>query len=161
MSNPLHTTQLFRLPTFPRILFRVLSVVMLGLSAFTIAFINTSPVMVFVLPVFLFLAWSMFAYTRQYLLLTDSLLTRKGSLKSQEIDWNDITQVDLKTVGKYDDPQIILYYGDRTLTIARSFFLTKQFKAILLLLEQKLPATLFTTQYHHTRQALPASWQLP
>lgn len=155
---PIYTQERFRIPEFVRIMCFVLSVVMLIMAGFTMSVIHVSPVLIFVVLIFLFLAWSMFAYARQELMLTDTSIVFKRGWSRHDIDWKTITQVDMKTAGKYDDPQTMIYYQDRKLQIAHSVFLKRQYKEILLLLEMKLPPELFTAKYQELREKLAKKW---
>ncbi|HEY9259270.1 hypothetical protein [Chitinophaga sp.] len=151
---PIYTTERFRIPDFFRIMCWVMSVIMLIMAGFTFSQINISPVLLFVGVAFLFLAWSMFAYARLELIMTDTSIVFKRGWNPHDIDWKTITKVDMAEVGKYDDPQTTIYYLDRKLKIAHSMFLRRQYKEILSLLEMKLPPELFTAQYQQLREKL-------
>jgi hypothetical protein len=154
----IYTTETFRVPKFFRIMCQVLAVVMLVMAGYAIAWVSELPVLLIFSLVFLLLAWSMYAYSRQTLTLSDTAIVFKGGWKLHDIDWHTITKIDMAEVGKYDDPQITLYYPDRKLTIAHSLFLKRQFKEIVLLLEMKLPAELFTAKYQQLRAKLSTKW---
>lgn len=155
---PIYTTERFRIPDFFRMMCFVLSVVMLIMAGFTISMLHVSPVLIFIGLIFLFLAWSMFTYARQELILSDTSIIFKQAWKPHDIDWQTITKVDMAEVGKYDDPQTTIYYLDRKLKIAHSMFLRRQYKEILLLLEMKLPPELFTAKYQQLREKLAKKW---
>lgn len=152
--QPIYTTEIFSVPKFFKTMCRVLSVVMLGMAGLTLTQLNVSPVLIFIALVFLFLAWSMFTYSRQHLIVSDTSLMFKGGLKPHDIDWKTIYKIDMQEVGQYDDPQTIVYYNDRKLKIAHSFYLKRQYKEILQLLEMKLVPELFTPKYYQLREKL-------
>lgn len=147
----IYTTETFRVPQFFRIMCYVMSVLMLVLAGFSISQINTSPMFIFLTFIFLFLAWSMFAYTRLQLIISDAALVLKGGWKPHEVDWQTITKTDMSEVGRRQDLQITVYYASRRLVIARSVFLPRQYHEILLLLEMKLPPEIFTARYQQLR----------
>ena len=151
---PVYTTETFTAPPFLKIMCYVLSVMMLGMAGFSITQLNVSPAFIFLTFVFLFLAWSMFAYSRLHLIVSDTSLVFKGGLKPHDIDWTSIYEVDMREVGKYDDPQTTVYYNDRELKIAHSFYLKRQYKQILQLLEMKLAPEMFTPEYYRLREKI-------
>lgn len=143
----IYTTATFRVPEFFRIICYVTSVLMLVIAGYAISMINTSPMFIFLTFILLILAWSMFAYTRLHLIISDTALVFKGGWKPHEVDWKTITKIDMAEVGRRQDPQTTIYYANRRLIISRSLFLARQYKEILLLLEMKLPPEVFTPQY--------------
>lgn len=150
----LKTTETFTIPAFARVLFRVLSVVMIFMGIAMIWMNKDANGIIFLCPVFLFLAWSMFAYTRQQLTISEEGIRFVGGWRPHNFTWADITQVDMALMGKYDDPQVRLYYANRELEIKRSVFLKKKFMHILSLLEIKIPAALFTPKYQEIKNKL-------
>lgn len=150
----IYTRETFRVPEFFRIMCYAMSVLMLVMAGYVIYLINTSPIFIFLTFVFLLLAWSMFAYTRLQLVISDAALVFKGGWKPHEVDWKTITKVDMAEVGRRQDSQTTIYYADRQLVISRSVFLTRQYNGILLLLEMKLPPEVFTVQYQQLRTKL-------
>lgn len=142
----------FRIPAFFRITCLVMSVVMLAMTGYAISQINESPLLIFITFACLLLAWSMFAYTRLKLTFSEASLDFTGGWLPHHVPWSKIYKVEMAEVGKFAEPQITLFYGDKKLTITRSMFRKRQYKEILLLLEQRLPPGLFTAQYQQLRQ---------
>lgn len=60
----------------------------------------------------------------------------------------------MREVEKYDDPQTTIYYNDRELKIAHSFYLKRQYKQILQLLEMKLAPEMFTPEYYRLTEKI-------
>ena len=148
----IYTTEIFFLPKFIKIACRVMSVIMLGMAGVTFTQLSVSPVLIFIAFTFLFLAWSMFAYSRLHLIISDNALVFKGGLKPHDIDWKTIYKVDMQEAGKYDDLQTVVHYNDRKLKIAHSFYLKRQYKQILQLLEMKIAPELFTPKYYQLKE---------
>ncbi|NLR58620.1 hypothetical protein HGH93_10940 [Chitinophaga polysaccharea] len=142
----------FRIPTFFRITCLVMSVVMLAMTGYAISQINESPLFIFITFASLLLAWSMFAYTRLKLTFSEQSLNFTGGWLAHHAPWGDIYKVEMMEAGKFMEPQVTLFYGDKKLTITRSMFLKRPYKEILLLLEKRLSPDLFTAQYRQIRQ---------
>ncbi|TWF41399.1 hypothetical protein FHW36_103203 [Chitinophaga polysaccharea] len=142
----------FRIPAFFRITCLVMSVVMLAMTGYAISQINESPLFIFITFACLLLAWSMFAYTRLKLTFSETSLDFTGGWFPHHAPWNEIHKIEMTEVGKFMEPQVTLFYGDKKLTITRSMFLKRQYKEILLLLEQRLSPHLFTAQYQQIRR---------
>lgn len=142
----------FRIPAFFRITCLVMSVVMLAMTGYAISQINESPLFIFITFAGLLLAWSMFAYTRLKLTFSEQSLNFTGGWLPHHAPWDDIYKVEMAEAGKFMEPQVTLFYGNKKLTITRSMFLKRPYKEILLLLEKRLSPDLFTAQYRQVRQ---------
>ncbi|WP_143309000.1 hypothetical protein [Chitinophaga vietnamensis] len=146
----------FTLPRFQLVLFRIMAVMMVFMAGAMILMIHESPMFIFLTLIFLFLAWSMYAYTRLVLTLSDSGITLKGGLRPHDFPWSAIEQADMELLGKYSTPYIMLYYkntdgSQRKLEISRSYYFKKRFLAIMELLEQQIPREKYTGRYWQLR----------
>ncbi|RBL91677.1 hypothetical protein [Chitinophaga flava] len=134
----------------------ILSALMLGIAVTSIFLEKESQGFIFFSLPFFFLSWSMYAYTRLQLVLDNQMVVFTGGFKPHRFSWGDITRIDMAKVGKYSDPQVTIYYSDRKLQLARSFYRKKPFLEILHQLEKYAPAAVFTAQYRQLSQTLHA-----
>ncbi|WP_212003337.1 hypothetical protein [Chitinophaga sp. HK235] len=134
----------------------ILSALMLGMAVTLIFLEKEAQGFIFFSLPFFFLSWSMYAYTRLKLVLDGQTIVFTGGYKPHRLSWGDITRIDMAKVGKYSDPQVTIYYHDRKLQLARSFYRKKSFLEILQRLEKYAPAAAFTAQYRQLSQSLRA-----
>jgi len=109
---------------------------------------------IFLIPLLLLIAVSMFMHTRLKLIISDMDIRFTGGLRRHQFLWSDITRIDMKLVGKYQTPICILYYGKKSLELHTGFYFKRQFNRILSLLEMKAAPELFSRQYQTIRRHL-------
>ncbi|NLR63019.1 PH domain-containing protein [Chitinophaga varians] len=107
--------------------------------------------LIFMSLAFFFLAWSMYAYPRLKLTLSPQEVSYTGGFRPHHFQWTDITDVDLKRVGRYREVQLIIRYGDRKLRLDREFFRKEPFLEILDRVERYAPPGVFTAGYHRIK----------
>ncbi|KAA2223148.1 hypothetical protein [Chryseobacterium sediminis] len=122
--------------------------ILLAITGFNLVMQNDfAQEVVFLTPFLLLIVVSMFMYTRLKLVISNTDIRFTGGLKQHHFLWTDITRIEMKMVGKYQTPVCILYYGEKSLELDRSFYLKRQFNRILSLLEMKVAPELFSRQY--------------
>ncbi|MBV8253599.1 MAG: hypothetical protein JO154_13410 [Chitinophaga sp.] len=147
----IYTTETFELPTWRKVGLMITLVLCVGGCVLTIWQLQEDPVFLIATLVFLLVSVSMYFYMHAKLEISDEGIVFFNGMKSLHIDWNTISSVDLKLVGKYSDPQIFIHYNNTKLSLAASFYGKKQLKGILDLLEMKVAPDLFTPAYQQLR----------
>ncbi|MBC9913062.1 hypothetical protein [Chitinophaga varians] len=149
----------FTLPNWYRNLCYTGAVFMLSLGVF-VAYVEFSQhkrdSLVFMSLIFIFLAWSMYAYPRLKLTLSPQEVWYTGGLRPHHFQWTDVTSVDLKRVGRYREVELIIRYGGRKLRLDRNFYRKEPFLEILDRVERYLPAGVFTSGYRRIKTAIQA-----
>lgn len=144
------TEEYFSAALWQKVLYRVLSLI-LFIAGINILMIKDAGGIIFLAPLILLIAISMFLYTRLKLIISNEAIRFTGWLKPHHIAWIDITKVDMIALGKYKTPTATIYYANRKLDLHRGFYLQPKFNRILSLLETKIERGMFTERYWEIR----------
>ncbi|MBP2614895.1 hypothetical protein [Chryseobacterium jejuense] len=151
------TEEVFAAPQWQKITYRIVSLLVFALGV-NVLMIKNGGWLLFLAPLIFFIAVSMFVYTRQKLIISNSELRFVGDFKSYFISWSDITKVDMVRLGKYRTPTVTIYYSGGKLKLNRSFYLEPQFKRMLSLMETRINPELYTKRYWEVRNQI--AWNI-
>ncbi|SDJ10053.1 hypothetical protein SAMN05421542_2643 [Chryseobacterium jejuense] len=147
------TEEVFAAPQWQKITYRIVSLLVFALGI-NVLMIKNGGWLPFLAPVIFFIAVSMFLYSRQKLIISNSEIRFVGGFKRYSISWTDITKVDMVRLGKYKTPTVTIYYSGGKLNLNKSYYLEPQFTRILLLIETRINPELYTKGYWEVRNQL-------
>lgn len=144
------TEEVFAAPQWQKITYRIVNLLVFALGI-NVLMIKNGGWLSFVAPLIFLIAVSMFLYTRQKLIISNSEIRFVGGFKSYFIFWSDITKIDMVRLGKYKTPTVTIYYSGGKLNLNKSYYLEPQFTRMLSLIETRMNPELYTKGYWEVR----------
>lgn len=148
--QPIPKEELFSAPRWQKIIYRIVSLLVLMLGVYVLTIKNAGWI-IFLVPFIFLIAISMFVYTRVKLIISNDGVLFVGGLKKHSFLWSDIKQIDMVRLGRFKTPSATIYYSRGKLELNMSVYLKPEFNKILSLLEMKIDPVLFTEKYKEVR----------